>query len=173
MHFVTNPKISNQNTIGSGICSVKACHNHNLRSQLSPCCVRSLRPRWWPGVADDNWLKSAAMAPGGRPCAQWTSNPTVPVCIVDQTGVQCYRELKLGVLHLWSKLSNVGSHAHYVFTLVVIYLLWRWSLPKTIGILSTMFYTSGPNLVILTWIGDELSCGQTSSSELGKIWLWS
>ena len=34
--------------------------------------------------------------------------------------------------------------------------------PKTIGILTKVFYTYGPNLVILAWTGDELSRGQTS-----------
>ena len=34
------------------------------------------------------------------------------------------------------------------------------SLPKTIGILTKVFYTYGPNLVILAWMGDELSRGQ-------------
>ena len=34
------------------------------------------------------------------------------------------------------------------------------SLPKTIGILTKVFYTCGPNLVILAWTGDELSHGQ-------------
>ena len=33
--------------------------------------------------------------------------------------------------------------------------------PKTIGILPKVFYTYGPNLVILAWTGDELSRGQT------------
>ena len=33
--------------------------------------------------------------------------------------------------------------------------------PKTIGILTKVFYTYGPNLVILAWMGDELSRGQT------------
>ena len=32
--------------------------------------------------------------------------------------------------------------------------------PKTIGILTKVFYTYGPNMVILAWTGDELSCGQ-------------
>ena len=32
--------------------------------------------------------------------------------------------------------------------------------PKTIGILTNVFCTSGPNLVILAWMGDELWCGQ-------------
>ena len=31
---------------------------------------------------------------------------------------------------------------------------------KTIGILTKVFYISCPNLVILAWTGDELSCGQ-------------
>ena len=34
--------------------------------------------------------------------------------------------------------------------------------PKTIGILTKVFYTYGPNLVILAWTGDELSRGQSS-----------
>ena len=33
--------------------------------------------------------------------------------------------------------------------------------PKTIGILTKVFYTYGLNLVILAWMGDELSRGQT------------
>ena len=33
--------------------------------------------------------------------------------------------------------------------------------PKTIGILTKVFYTYGPNLVILAWTGDELSRRQT------------
>ena len=33
--------------------------------------------------------------------------------------------------------------------------------PKTIGILTKVFYTYGPHLVILAWTGYELSCGQT------------
>ena len=35
--------------------------------------------------------------------------------------------------------------------------------PKIIGILTKVFYAYGPNLVILAWTGDELSCGQASS----------
>ena len=35
--------------------------------------------------------------------------------------------------------------------------------PKTIGILTKVFYTFGPNLVILAWTGDELSRGQASA----------
>ena len=33
--------------------------------------------------------------------------------------------------------------------------------PKTIWILTKVFYSYGPNLVILAWTGDELSRGQT------------
>ena len=33
--------------------------------------------------------------------------------------------------------------------------------PKTTFILTKVFYTYGPNLVILAWTGDELSRGQT------------
>ena len=33
--------------------------------------------------------------------------------------------------------------------------------PKTIGILTKVFYTYAPNLVILVWTGDELPRGQT------------
>ena len=39
----------------------------------------------------------------------------------------------------------------------------QWRLPpKTIGALTKVFCTFGPNLVILTWTGPELSCGQAS-----------
>ena len=34
------------------------------------------------------------------------------------------------------------------------------STPKTTGILTKVFSTSGPNLVALAWTGDELSRGQ-------------
>ena len=35
--------------------------------------------------------------------------------------------------------------------------------PKTIRILTKVFYTYGPNLLILAWMGDELSRGQASA----------
>ena len=41
----------------------------------------------------------------------------------------------------------------------------RWGLKK-------VFCTFGPNLVILAWMGEKLSCGQIWSSKLAKIWLW-
>ena len=37
------------------------------------------------------------------------------------------------------------------------------STPKTIGILTKVFCTSGPNLVVLAWTGDELSLGQAQN----------
>ena len=40
---------------------------------------------------------------------------------------------------------------------------------KTIGIITKLFRVFGQNLVILTWMDDELLCGQTSSSDLGKF----
>ena len=36
-------------------------------------------------------------------------------------------------------------------------------LPKTIGILTKVFCTSGPKLVILAWTGDDLWCGQAQN----------
>ena len=35
--------------------------------------------------------------------------------------------------------------------------------PKTIGILTKLFSTSGPNLVILAWMGNALWCGQVQN----------
>ena len=35
--------------------------------------------------------------------------------------------------------------------------------PKTIGILTKVFCTSGPNLVILAWMGGELWCEQAQN----------
>ena len=37
------------------------------------------------------------------------------------------------------------------------------SIPKLIGILTQVFCTFGPNLVILAWRGDELSCRQAQN----------
>ena len=54
--------------------------------------------------------------------------------------------------------------------------------PKTIGILTKVFYTYGPNLVILAWTSDELSRGQTwwrtdgetqaATIPEGQYWPW-
>ena len=37
------------------------------------------------------------------------------------------------------------------------------STSKTVGILTNVFCTSGPNLVILAWMDDELWCGQAQN----------
>ena len=37
------------------------------------------------------------------------------------------------------------------------------STPKIIGILTKVFYTPGPNLVVLAWTGDELSGGKAQN----------
>ena len=37
------------------------------------------------------------------------------------------------------------------------------STPKTVGILTKVFCTSGPNFVVLAWAGDELSFGQAQN----------
>ena len=37
------------------------------------------------------------------------------------------------------------------------------SIPKFIGIYTQVFCTFGPNLVVLTWTGDELSCRQAQN----------
>ena len=45
--------------------------------------------------------------------------------------------------------------------------IWPWMLrsiaPQTTGILTKVFCTSGPNLVILAWMGGELWCGQAQN----------
>ena len=45
------------------------------------------------------------------------------------------------------------------------------STPKTIGILTKVFCTSGPNLVVLAWTGWWVIA--RTSSKWGKFWLWS
>ena len=40
--------------------------------------------------------------------------------------------------------------------------------PKTIGILTKVFYIFVPNLVILVWTGDELSRGQASAYRIHR-----
>ena len=45
--------------------------------------------------------------------------------------------------------------------------IWPWRsrsiAPQTIGTLTKVFCTSGPNLVVLAWMGDELSRGQAQN----------
>ena len=43
------------------------------------------------------------------------------------------------------------------------------STPKTIGILTKLFCTSGPNLVVLAWTGDELSREQAKTGQVLKL----
>ena len=40
---------------------------------------------------------------------------------------------------------------------------WRWIAPQNNRIFSKLFCTSGPNLVILAWMGDELWCRQAQN----------
>ena len=45
--------------------------------------------------------------------------------------------------------------------------IWCWrsrsTAPKTIGTFTKVFYTAGPNLVVLAWTGDELSGEQAQN----------
>ena len=43
--------------------------------------------------------------------------------------------------------------------------------PKIIGVLTKMFCTSGPNLVILAGMGEELWCGQAQNRVNFKFWV--
>ena len=43
--------------------------------------------------------------------------------------------------------------------------------PKTIGILTKLFCTSGPNSAVLAWMGNELWCEQAQNG--GRVWLLS
>ena len=43
--------------------------------------------------------------------------------------------------------------------------------PKTIGILTNVFCTSGPNLMILAWMGDELWCRQAQNGVNFNFWV--
>ena len=95
----------------------------------------------------------------------WRSRPTNP---------KINRNLNPGILHLWPEFGDPSLNRWWV----IVPTSSRWvtfdfevkfdlegqgqSPPKTIGILTMVFYTYGPNLVILAWMGDELSCEQTS-----------
>ena len=81
-------------------------------------------------------------------------------------------DLNQGIVHLWSKFSDPSlkewrSHGQAQrgvnFDFEVIFDLdgQGQSPPKTIGILTKVFYTYGPHMVIIAWTGDELSRGQT------------
>ena len=84
------------------------------------------------------------------------------------------RDLNQGILHLWSKFGGPSPNGWWVIARTCS----KWgkfdfevkfdlegqgqSPPKTIGILTNVFYTFGSNLAILTWTGPELSRGQAS-----------
>ena len=84
-----------------------------------------------------------------------------------------HRDLKRTRMHFWFKqgVSNLNcpifialtnSKWHKIHLSSKIGPWWsRLITPKKIGILTKVFCTSGPKLVIPAWMGDELSCGQT------------
>ena len=88
--------------------------------------------------------------------------------------LQNNRDLNQGILHLWPKFDDSRLNRWWVSarTSSKWGKFWLWSLiwpwrsgsitPKTIGILTKVFYIYGTNLVILAWTGDELSRGQAS-----------
>ena len=64
----------------------------------------------------------------------------------------------------WLCISSSGEARKFDFLSQI----WPWRSrcqlpPKTMGILIFVFCTSGPNLVILAWMGDELWCGQAQN----------
>ena len=65
-------------------------------------------------------------------------------------------------MHHWN-LPSSGEARKFDFLSKI----WPWRsrsiAPKTIGILTNVFCTSGPNLVILARMGDELWCGQAQN----------
>ena len=73
-------------------------------------------------------------------------------------------------MHLWSKFGNPNLNwceqaqngVNFEFEVKFDLEGQGQSPRKTIGILTKVFYTYGPNLVILAWTGDELSRGQAS-----------
>ena len=85
------------------------------------------------------------------------------------------RDLNQGTKHIWSKFGGPSLNGWRVIARTSSKWGKFWlevdlkvdledkgqSLPKTIGILTKVFYTYGLNLVILAWTGDELSRGQT------------
>ena len=82
------------------------------------------------------------------------------------------RDLNQGILHLWSKFLGPSLNGWWVIAWTCSkwskFWLWSWIwpwrlrsiTPKTIGILTKVFYIYGPNLVILAETGHELSRGQ-------------
>ena len=91
-----------------------------------------------------------------------------------QFNQQNNRDLNQGIFHLWSKFGGPSLNRWWVIvrTSSKWGKFWLWSYiwpwrsrsitPKTIGILTKVFYTYGTNLVILARTGPELSRGQAS-----------
>ena len=79
------------------------------------------------------------------------------------------RDLNSAKMHLWSKFGNLDfktnsqtqNGVNFDFEVKFDLEGQGQSPPKTKGILIKVFYTYGPNLVILAGTGDELSRGQT------------
>ena len=64
----------------------------------------------------------------------------------------------------WLCISNSGEARKFDFLSQI----WPWrsrsiAPPKTIGILTNVFCISGPNLVILAWMGEKLWCGKAQN----------
>ena len=121
---------------------------------------------------DDSRLWSAAVEPDGRACAEWTINPTVPVCIVDQTGVQpircnisyssCSPATTWGLSSYEDHLSRYGDF-HYK-NKTVMRLCYLYNGNSFTG-KTTSFYWDGPRLGLWSshhWIQTIYLCvGQT------------
>ena len=90
------------------------------------------------------------------------------------------RDFNQGILHIWSKFGVPSLNGWWViarqaqngvnFDFEVKSDLegQGQSPPKTIGILTNVFYTYSANLVILAWTGDELSRGQANAYRTHK-----
>ena len=80
-----------------------------------------------------------------------------------QSTPKIIRDLNQGILHLWFKFGGPSLNRCWVTvqtsskweTFWLWSKIWPWrprsNTPKTIGILTKVFYTYGPNLVILAW----------------------
>ena len=87
-------------------------------------------------------------------------------------------DLNLGILHPRSKFGDPSLKGWWVIARTSTkwgkFWLWSWIwpwrsrsiTPKTIGILTKVFYTYVPNMVIIAWTGDELTRAQTRDSWL-------
>ena len=66
---------------------------------------------------------------------------------------------------LWCGQAQNGVNPNFKLNLT---LQVRAIYPQIIGILIKVFYTSGPNLVILVWMSEEVSCTQTHGQTDGR-----